>query len=412
MGLLDKFERGVEKAVKSPFAKAFRSEVQPVEIASAIRRAMDDRATVIAHGRTMVPNVFTIELSPNDFDRLDDFADTIGDDLIAAAQEHAEVQRYTPGGPIEVHLEEATDLATGVFRVNPETSRDGSAAKPQSGMPSASAPGPAPSAPAGSAAGPRPGMPSAQVPAPAQSSAAPVPAEPAASPSPASAAHSQKSSQSSDSEFARPAVDYPDALAEPDSDAADDAAEAVGGQAAGASSRPGIPEAFPAYPVPGSAHGHGAGAAAAASAGAAGAAGAAAGSSAAPAPAAPAPAPAAPQAQPQPSAIVPPSRRPVVNAARRPWLEIDQERYPLVGALTVIGRDALADIVLDDPGISRRHSEVRVTNDGPHLVTSIRDLGSTNGTFVNGERITSVRLQDGDRLTVGRTAVVFHAGKR
>jgi pSer/pThr/pTyr-binding forkhead associated (FHA) protein len=109
---------------------------------------------------------------------------------------------------------------------------------------------------------------------------------------------------------------------------------------------------------------------------------------------------------------VPPSRRPVVNAARRPWLEIDQERYPLVGALTVIGRDALADIVLDDPGISRRHSEVRVTNDGPHLVTSIRDLGSTNGTFVNGERITSVRLQDGDRLTVGRTAVVFHAGKR
>ena len=388
MGLLDKFERGVEKAVKSPFAKAFRSEVQPVEIASAIRRAMDDRATVIAHGRTMVPNVFTIELSPNDFDRLDDFADTIGDDLIAAAQEHAEVQRYTPGGPIEVHLEEATDLATGVFRVNPETSRDGSAAKPQVGMPSA------------------------QVPAPAQSSAAPVPAEPAASPSPASAAHSQKSSQSSDSEFARPAVDYPDALAEPDSDAADDAAEAVGGQAAGASSRPGIPEAFPAYPVPGSAHGHGAGAAAAASAGAAGAAGAAAGSSAAPAPAAPAPAPAAPQAQPQPSAIVPPSRRPVVNAARRPWLEIDQERYPLVGALTVIGRDALADIVLDDPGISRRHSEVRVTNDGPHLVTSIRDLGSTNGTFVNGERITSVRLQDGDRLTVGRTAVVFHAGKR
>ena len=206
MGLLDKFERGVEKAVKSPFAKAFRSEVQPVEIASAIRRAMDDRATVIAHGRTMVPNVFTIELSPNDFDRLDDYADTIGDDLIAAAQEHAEVQRYTPGGPIEVHLEEATDLATGVFRVNPETSRDGSAAKPQVGMPSASAPGPAPSAPAGSA--PRSGMPSAQVPAPAQSSAAPVPAEPAASPSPASAAHSQKSSQSSDSEFARPAVDY------------------------------------------------------------------------------------------------------------------------------------------------------------------------------------------------------------
>ena len=351
MGLLDRFERGVEKAVKSPFAKAFRSEVQPVEIASAIRRAMDDRATVIAHGRTMVPNVFTIELSPNDFDRLDNFADTIGDDLIAAAQEHAEVQRYTPGGPIEVHLEEATDLATGVFRVNPETSRDGTAAhqpqqqQPQHGMPSA--PAPAPAAFPGAAAAPHSGMPSAPAPAPAAPAAsAPAPASAAPASAPPAPAHAS----------ADPASGYPDALDEP-------------APAAVESERHPSPEAAP-----------------------------------------PAAAPAAPT--PQPSAIVPPTRRPVVNAARRPWLEIDQERYPLVGSLTVIGRDALADIVLDDPGISRRHSEVRVTNDGPHLVTSIRDLGSTNGTFVNGERITSVRLQDGDRLTVGRTAVVFHAGKR
>ena len=42
-----------------------------------------------------------------------------------------------------------------------------------------------------------------------------------------------------------------------------------------------------------------------------------------------------------------------------------------------------------------------MTTDGPHLVTSIRDLGSTNGTFVNSERITSQRLEDGDRITVG-----------
>ena len=80
--------------------------------------------------------------------------------------------------------------------------------------------------------------------------------------------------------------------------------------------------------------------------------------------------------------------------------------------MTILGRDDTADIVLDDPGISRRHSEIRVTNDGPHLVTSIRDLGSTNGTFVNGERITSQRLADGDRVTVGRTTVTFRAGRR
>jgi pSer/pThr/pTyr-binding forkhead associated (FHA) protein len=53
-----------------------------------------------------------------------------------------------------------------------------------------------------------------------------------------------------------------------------------------------------------------------------------------------------------------------------------------------------------------------VTSDGPHLVTNIRDLGSTNGTFVNGERITSQRLTDGDRVNVGRTVLIFRAERR
>ena len=83
-----------------------------------------------------------------------------------------------------------------------------------------------------------------------------------------------------------------------------------------------------------------------------------------------------------------------------------------MGAITILGRDDTADIILDDPGISRRHSELRVTTDGPHFVTTIRDLGSTNGTFVNGERVTSEHLQDGDRVTVGRTSVTFRGGRR
>jgi len=113
-----------------------------------------------------------------------------------------------------------------------------------------------------------------------------------------------------------------------------------------------------------------------------------------------------------PDSSGPPTKRQFVNPTARPWLDVAGERYPLLGPLTTIGRDPSADIVLDDPGISRRHSEIRVTSDGPHLVASIRDLASTNGTFVNGERITSTRLVDGDRLTVGRTSVTFRAGKR
>jgi pSer/pThr/pTyr-binding forkhead associated (FHA) protein len=53
-----------------------------------------------------------------------------------------------------------------------------------------------------------------------------------------------------------------------------------------------------------------------------------------------------------------------------------------------------------------------VTTDGPHLVANIRDLDSTNGTFVNGERITSQRLADGDRVKVGRTSLIFRTERR
>jgi pSer/pThr/pTyr-binding forkhead associated (FHA) protein len=110
--------------------------------------------------------------------------------------------------------------------------------------------------------------------------------------------------------------------------------------------------------------------------------------------------------------VAPPAPPRRVNPADRPWLDVDGERYPLMGAMTVLGRDDTADIVLDDPGISRRHSEIRVTTDGPHLVASIRDLNSTNGTFVNSERISSQRLSDGDEITVGRTTVTYRAGRR
>src|SRR5690625_55787 len=53
MGMLDRFEKKVESAVNNVLAKAFRSEVKPVEIASATRRAMDHRAAAVTRGRTV-----------------------------------------------------------------------------------------------------------------------------------------------------------------------------------------------------------------------------------------------------------------------------------------------------------------------------------------------------------------------
>lgn len=93
---------------------------------------------------------------------------------------------------------------------------------------------------------------------------------------------------------------------------------------------------------------------------------------------------------------------------QRPWLNIEGERYPLIGAISIIGRDDDVDIMLDDPRISRKHSEIRVTFDGPHLVMSIRDLCSTNGTYVNGDLIDSTHLHDDDHITVGCTRIIIH----
>ena len=98
--------------------------------------------------------------------------------------------------------------------------------------------------------------------------------------------------------------------------------------------------------------------------------------------------------------------------SRRPYLDIDGDAYPLVSATTVLGRGEDADVVLDDPGISRRHAEIRVTPDGQRLSATLYDLGSTNGTFVDGERARAVQLEDGATITLGRTRAVYRSGAR
>ncbi len=71
----------------------------------------------------------------------------------------------------------------------------------------------------------------------------------------------------------------------------------------------------------------------------------------------------------------------------------------------MIGRGAEADLRLDDPGVSRRHAEI-VLSDPPRIT----DLGSTNGTFVDGERVASAELYDGAKLALGSVTLVFRYG--
>jgi hypothetical protein len=69
----------------------------------------------------------------------------------------------------------------------------------------------------------------------------------------------------------------------------------------------------------------------------------------------------------------------------------------------VIGRMPECDVVLSDPNVSRRHAEI-VRVEGDFLV---RDLGSTNGTRLNGAPVTEGYLRTGDNITVGSTTLVF-----
>ncbi|MFE4856139.1 FhaA domain-containing protein [Streptomyces sp. NPDC056670] len=282
MGVMKRFEQRLEGLVNGTFAKVFKSEVQPVEIAGALQRECDNNASIWNRDRTVVPNDFIVELSAPDFERLSPYSGQLGDELSGLVRDYAKQQRYTFMGPIKVHLEKAEDLDTGLYRVR---SRTLASSTDQQG-PQGAGPGapqrPAPASPQGGRGGY--GYPPAAASAPPMPSA-PPPGRPAASPD------------------RRPAA-------------------------------PG--------PMPG---GHG--------------------------------------------------------QVRR-WIEINGTRHQISRPTLVLGRSTDADVRIDDPGVSRRHCEIR-TGTPP----TIQDLGSTNGIVVDGQHTTRATLRDGSRIVVGSTTIVY-----
>lgn len=127
MGLLDNFEERLDQLVNGTFASAFRDVVEPVELASRIQKAMDTRAAIVSRGRTVVPNIFTIDLSTEDISRLDVYADQMRIELADIAREYATEQRYTFLGAVDVRFHEDPSLKTGVFRVRSQAHADASA---------------------------------------------------------------------------------------------------------------------------------------------------------------------------------------------------------------------------------------------------------------------------------------------
>ncbi|MFF2135153.1 FhaA domain-containing protein [Streptomyces sp. NPDC058193] len=280
MGVMKRFEQRLEGLVNGTFAKVFKSEVQPVEIAGALQRECDNNATIWNRERTVVPNDFIVELSTPDYERLSPYSGQLGDELAGLVRDYAKQQRYTFMGPIKVHLEKADDLDTGLYRVRSRTLASSSSQQ-------------------GSQSGPAP--------------------------------HSQPNRPSGP--------------------------QGQGGYGYPPASAPPMP---PAPPGTGRSGG-----------------------------------PSSDWRQPAASGSSP-------DAQVRRWIEINGTRHQISRPTLVMGRSTDADVRIDDPGVSRRHCEIRTGTP-----STIQDLGSTNGIVVDGQHTTRATLRDGSRIVVGSTTIVY-----
>jgi hypothetical protein len=117
LGLLDNFERGLERAVNGAFAKTFKSGLQPVEITSALRRELDTKAAVVARDRILVPNKFTVRLASGDYDRITGLGEALVDELTQLVQQHAAAQHYSFAGGISIVFSRDASLSEGMIDI-------------------------------------------------------------------------------------------------------------------------------------------------------------------------------------------------------------------------------------------------------------------------------------------------------
>lgn len=118
MGILDSVERGLERAVNGAFARTFRSGVQPVEIASGLKRELDIGSVIVDRDRVLAPNRFIVRLAPSDASRLGGLGGTLERELIEVVLKHARRQGYQLLGEADVELRVDESLATGVLEID------------------------------------------------------------------------------------------------------------------------------------------------------------------------------------------------------------------------------------------------------------------------------------------------------
>ena len=120
MSIFGRFERKVEGAVNGVFARAFKGDVQPVEIAARLQRELDAEAKLMSRDKRLVPNEFVVGLSEHDYDKLTPYAKTLVTELAGELKAHARDMAYVFNGPIRIHFERNSELPTGRLTVTSE----------------------------------------------------------------------------------------------------------------------------------------------------------------------------------------------------------------------------------------------------------------------------------------------------
>ncbi len=167
MGIFERFEKKVEGAVSGAFARAFKGDVQPVEIAARLQRELDTEAKLMSRDKRLVPNEFIVGLSQHDHDKLAPYAKTLNTELGSELRNHAREMGYVFNGPIAIEFELQSQLPTGRFTVSsqavagvherhPSTPQQRSSAGPVAPEAYAAPAGPGPVAPIPPATGPAP----------------------------------------------------------------------------------------------------------------------------------------------------------------------------------------------------------------------------------------------------------------
>jgi hypothetical protein len=120
VSIFGKFERKVESAVNGVFARAFKGDVQPVEIAARLQKELDAEAKLMSRDKRLVPNEFVVGLSEHDYAKLTPYSKTLIAELAGELKTHARDMGYVFSGPIRIHFDQNTSLPTGRFTVASE----------------------------------------------------------------------------------------------------------------------------------------------------------------------------------------------------------------------------------------------------------------------------------------------------